>query len=74
LKPGGTAYEAVRHTALNQTVSLTSVSGGTGHCRITARFRNGADAGNIRLRFAQDTANASDTSVLRGSSVRYRTV
>jgi hypothetical protein len=73
LKPGDVAYVAVAHTSLNQTVALAA-GAGVGHGRITARFRNGADAGNIRLRWAQNASDAGNTSVLRGSSVRYRTV
>lgn len=73
LAPAAIAYVAAGHTVVNTTVSITA-GAGEGHIMITGRVTNGADAGNLRLRWAQNTSDPGNTRVLRGSSLRYRAV
>lgn len=68
---GGTGYNV--HSALNTSVSIPA-GAGEGFIQVWGRVANGADAGNLRLRWSQATSDASNTRVLRGSSLRWRTV
>ena len=48
-----------------------ATAGTKGYVTITALVNGGSTAGNITFKFAQNTADASDTIVLAGSSVEY---
>lgn len=72
LDPGGTTGQG-SHNAVNTSVSITA-GAGEGFIQVWGRVANGADAGNLRLRWSQATSDASNTRVLRGSSLRWRTV
>jgi len=39
--------------------------------QITATIKTGANAGNVQLRWAQNTSNGSDVTVKAGSFIRY---
>jgi hypothetical protein len=64
--------QSIVYSALNQTVSITSASSGAGYVSVKGFAANDVDAGNLRLRWAQDTANASNTSVYRSSRLKFR--
>lgn len=74
LAPAGTQYFGGNHTAMNTNVTILSGSSGDGHIRISGWALNGADAGSFRLRWAQNTSDAGNTTVFRGSSIAYRVI
>jgi hypothetical protein len=71
LVPDGTARVSVMHSAVNTTVSLLHAANTLGHVIITGFIENSANAGNLRLRWAQNTSNAGNTQVLNGSTVHW---
>jgi len=72
LAPNGTAYVADIHNAVNTVVSPLNIGGAIrGHIIIKGMIQNGANAGDLRFRWAQNTSDAGDTTVLRGSKVNW---
>ena len=53
-------------------MSLTGAANANGYVRITGVLVNGANAGTLQFKFAQDAATASDTTVYAGSFLEYR--
>jgi hypothetical protein len=66
----GTALEALSITSSGSAAALTGRGAQDQHILITGTVANGANAGNLRLQWAQDTANASDTIVRAHSWLR----
>lgn len=59
-------------TSLPTSHAVTGTGGTTGgHARFSMLLQNGANTGNIALQWAQNTSDASDTSVLVGSFFEY---
>jgi hypothetical protein len=71
MAPDDTAVDLAIATS-SAAVSLTGAANANGYVRITGVLQNGANAGQLKLQFAQDTANASDTTVYAGSFLEYR--
>jgi hypothetical protein len=68
--PDSTVGAAV-HTALNTTVNLTAASGTIGVIDIRGTVQNGTDAGDLRLRWAQNTSDAGNTTVRKASWLKW---
>ena len=47
------------------------IGGISGHCIIESTIENGANAGNIAVQWAQHTSNANNTTVERGSYIKW---
>jgi hypothetical protein len=71
LAPDDTAYDLAVATS-SAAVSLVGAANDNGFLRVTGVLVNGANSGTIQFKFAQDTANASDTTVYAGSFLEYR--
>ena len=71
LAPDDTAYDLAVATS-SAAVSLTGAANANGYVRITGVLQNGANAGQLKLQFAQATGDASDTTVYAGSFLEYR--
>ena len=71
LAPAATAWVSTVYTTLNNAISITA-GAGSGQIRINGYALNGADAGSLRLRWAQNTSDPGNTIVRRSSSLRYR--
>jgi hypothetical protein len=71
MAPDDTAVDLALATS-SAAVSLLGAANANGFVRITGVLVNGANAGQITLQFAQNTANASDTIVYAGSFMEYR--
>lgn len=70
LAPGATARVSDMHSALNTTVSVTG-GAGIGHIIIRGAIVNDSAVGNLRLLWAQNTSDAGNTTVRRGSNIRW---
>lgn len=55
-------------------LALTHTSGTAGGIRLVLYVSNGVNAGNVSFLWAQNTSNGGTTSVLEGSSVKYRVI
>lgn len=71
MAPDDTAVDLALATS-SAAVALTGAANANGFVRITGVLVNGANAGQITLQFAQNSANASDTTVYAGSFMEYR--
>lgn len=73
ISPGATAYGniALKTAFAFSAVALTETSGTNGKLTIEGILQNGANAGNVSLRWAQNTSNGSDTKVRAGSHVQW---
>lgn len=71
MAPDDTAVDLAIATS-SAAVSLVGAANANGFLRVTGVLVNGANAGTIQFKFAQDTANASDTTVYAGSFLEYR--
>lgn len=75
MAPGAAgSYTSGVISTINTSVSPVSGTTGDGHILIRGYVLNGADAGDLRLRWAQDTSTAVNTSIYRGSNLKYRVV
>ena len=61
---GGVAY--------NTAIPITGTSTGVGHVMLDIIVQNGANAGTFSIRWAQNTLDASNTTVLKGSTLEYK--
>lgn len=60
------------HTAFGTTVAVTGTGGTTGgYIEAIINLINGSNDGNVIFQWAQNTSNASNTSVLSGSHIEY---
>lgn len=66
----GTAATPSGRRAISDTISIGSVSAGSHAACLIGRFTAAATAGNIRFRWAQDTANANNSTVQEDSMLR----
>ena len=71
LAPDDSAYDLAIASASNA-VPLSGAANANGYVRITGVLQNGANAGQLKLQFAQVTGDASDTTVYAGSFLEYR--
>lgn len=71
MAPDDTAFDLAVATS-SAAVSITGAANANGFLRVTGVLVNGANAGTLQFKFAQDTANASDTVVYAGSFLEYR--
>jgi len=71
LAPAATAWVSTVYTTLNNVISITA-GAGSGQIKIGGYAANGADAGSLRVRWAQNTSDPGNTVVRRSSSLRYR--
>lgn len=74
LVPGATAWSNIGIDNALNVVRNTVVSGADAFVRITGRLHNGANAGFVNIRWAQQASQASNTSVWNGSWVSYKGV
>ena len=71
MAPDDTAVDlAVASTSA--AVSILGAANTNGFLRVTGVLVNGANAGTLQFKFAQDAATASDTTVYAGSFLEYR--
>ena len=71
MAPDDTAFDlAVASTSA--AVSILGAANTNGFLRVTGVLVNGANAGTLQFKFAQDAATASDTTVYAGSFLEYR--
>jgi len=72
LAPGATADVITRQTAFAFTsLVITETSGTRGFIRISGLLHNGANAGTVVFRWAQNTSNGSNTTVRASSRVDF---
>lgn len=69
--PDDTAADLAIATS-SAAVSLVGAANANGYVRIFGVLQNGANAGQLKLQFAQNSADASDTTVYAGSFMEYR--
>lgn len=69
--PSGTAYTVATDTALSTVTSPVSGATTGGFLQVHGNVRNSTTAGLLVLQWAQNTSDASSTSVLAGSYVEW---
>lgn len=67
----GALDESVSSDALGNVLSFAAASQGT-VLRFWGGIHNGANAGNLQLKWAQNTSDANNTKVLAGSYIKYQ--
>ena len=67
----GALDESVSSDALGNVLSFAAASQGT-VLRFWGGIHNGANAGNLQLKWAQNTPDANNTKVLAGSYIKYQ--
>lgn len=73
--PGAVAIVASGQTAFGfGPNSITETSGTTGWVGISGTIQNGDNAGTVSIRWAQNTSNASATTVRAGSFLKYAVI
>lgn len=60
-----------RVTAFNASTSVTNTADGYGYIMGEGYVYNGANSGTFSFRWAQDTSDAGNTTVLKGSYIEY---
>ena len=74
IAPGAAAFSNIAiATTLAAPGAILSGSNGEGFVQMNALIQMGANAANITLQWAQNTANASNTTLYAGSNVTVRT-
>jgi hypothetical protein len=71
MAPDDTAFDLAVATS-SAAVSILGAANTNGFLRVTGVLVNGANAGTLQFKFAQDAATASDTTVYAGSFLEYR--
>lgn len=71
---GATTYGNVAVATAFGSVSVTGTGTEGGYIAFEAVIATGANAGDLTFQWAQDTSNAGDSTVLRGSYLEYRKV
>jgi len=69
--PDDTAVDLAIATT-SAAISILGAANTNGFLRVTGVLVNGATAGTIQFKFAQDAATASDTTIYAGSFLEYR--
>lgn len=69
--PGSVSPVHTRQTAFAVSIQVLETSGTRGYIEVDGILHNGANAGNVTFRWAQDTSNASNTTVRAGSRVEF---
>lgn len=74
--PGATAYGTIAVASVYETSGIAVAGSGTtgGFIAFEAIIENGSTAGDFVFTWAQNTSNASSTTVLRGSYLEHRKV
>lgn len=70
----GTPVSQGSSTYAGSAINMGFGSTADGHVIVDAIVENGANAGNLAFRWAQDTSTAANTSVLKGSWLEYAVV
>jgi hypothetical protein len=71
MAPDDTAVDLAIATT-SAAISILGAANTNGFLRVTGVLVNGATAGTIQFKFAQDAATASDTTIYAGSFLEYR--
>lgn len=66
---GGTAYSAVQVDSAFSTSMIFSAGGGDGIVEFNGFLQNGANAGNVTVQWAQNSANSNPTILYAGSYI-----
>lgn len=61
-------------SAIGDTLNLAGVASGSVHIMLAGWIFTDSTAGSVTLRWRQDTADVSDTKVLKGSFIRARKI
>lgn len=71
--PGGTGYSGVSVATAYETtgVAITSSSTAPGYIELSGTIVNGSTAGNFVFTWAQNTSNAANTTIEKGSLLEY---
>jgi hypothetical protein len=71
--PGATAYSNIE---VQTATTSSAILGGTGNgfFEFSGILRNGANAGNLSVQWAQNTSNGANTKVLVGSTLEFRQI
>lgn len=63
---------SINGVAYNTAHAITGTATGAGHAFFMVIVQNGANTGDFSLRWAQNTSDASNTTVLKGSTLEYK--
>lgn len=74
IAPGATSISNIGVDTATTSVAILSVSGTHGMFEFSGLLRNGANAGNLSVQWAQNTSDAASTKVLLGSTLEFRQI
>ena len=74
IAPGATSISNIGVDTATTSISILGASGTNGVFEFSGLLRNGANAGNLSVQWAQDTSNGANTRVLLGSTLEYRQI